>query len=159
MAAKRAPSTSAKPALKAATKTPTRGKAALPAPAKASKDEAASKATAKAAPAPGKKAAAAAPPPPPAKAATVGTKQLAIKLAEKHQLPRKQAEAVMQDVVGYLVEHLKAGDKLRLAGLGTIQVRHRAARAGRNPATGEAIQIAASKKIAFTPAKELKGAV
>lgn len=74
-------------------------------------------------------------------------------------MDRKQAEAVATDLVSLLVEHLKGGDKLRLAGLGVLEVKHRAARAGRNPGTGEAIQIAASKKIAFRPAKELKEAV
>jgi nucleoid DNA-binding protein len=49
--------------------------------------------------------------------------------------------------------------KLRLAGLGILQVRKRAARMGRNPATGEAIKIKASKKVAFRAAKELKMAV
>jgi len=48
---------------------------------------------------------------------------------------------------------------LRLVGLGILQVRHRAARMGRNPATGEAIKIKASKKVAFRAAKELKEAV
>jgi DNA-binding protein HU-beta len=56
-------------------------------------------------------------------------------------------------------QHLKQGDKIRLTGLGILQVRSRAARTGRNPATGESIKIAASKKIAFRPAKELKEAV
>jgi len=51
------------------------------------------------------------------------------------------------------------GDKVRLTGLGILQVRKRAARMGRNPATGEAIKIKASKKIAFRAAKELKEAV
>jgi DNA-binding protein HU-beta len=46
-----------------------------------------------------------------------------------------------------------------MSGLGTLEVRNRAARMGRNPATGEAMQIKASKKIAFRPAKELKAAV
>jgi DNA-binding protein HU-beta len=56
-------------------------------------------------------------------------------------------------------EYLKKGDKIRLTGLGILQVRKRAARMGRNPATGEAIKIKASKKVAFRPAKELKEAV
>jgi DNA-binding protein HU-beta len=55
--------------------------------------------------------------------------------------------------------HLKKGDKIRLTGLGILQVRKWAARMGRNPATGEAIKIKASKKVAFRPAKELKEAV
>ncbi|HEX3753536.1 MAG TPA: HU family DNA-binding protein [Rhizomicrobium sp.] len=80
-------------------------------------------------------------------------------LAETHELPKKQALAVMADLVGTLTTHLKQGTKIRLSGLGTLEVRQRAARMGRNPATGEAIQIKASKKIAFRAAKELKEAV
>ena len=58
-----------------------------------------------------------------------------------------------------MTAHLKGGDRIRISGLGILEVRKREARMGRNPATGEAIQIAASKKIAFRPAKELKEAV
>jgi DNA-binding protein HU-beta len=58
-----------------------------------------------------------------------------------------------------LVTHLKAGDRLRIGGLGILEVKNRPARTGRNPATGATIQIAASKKIAFRPAKELKDAI
>jgi DNA-binding protein HU-beta len=58
-----------------------------------------------------------------------------------------------------VAKHLKEGNRLRLVGLGILQVRHRAARVGRNPATGEAIKIKASKKVAFRAAKELKEAV
>ena len=49
--------------------------------------------------------------------------------------------------------------KVRITGLGILQVRSRPARTGRNPATGEPIEIKASKKIAFRPAKDLKDAV
>jgi DNA-binding protein HU-beta len=56
-------------------------------------------------------------------------------------------------------EHLAKRDKIRLTGLGILQVRVREARMGRNPATGASIEIAASKKIAFRPAKELKESV
>ncbi len=56
-------------------------------------------------------------------------------------------------------KHLKKGERIRIVGLGILQVRKRAARMGRNPATGEAIQIKASKKVAFRAAKELKEAV
>ena len=58
-----------------------------------------------------------------------------------------------------MVDHLKRGDRLRINGLGILEVKSRAARTGRNPATGEVIQIKASKKIAFRAAKELKDAV
>ena len=58
-----------------------------------------------------------------------------------------------------LAEHLQHGTKIRIPGLEIFQVSARAARMGRNPATGEPIQIKASKKIAFRPAKELKEAI
>ena len=98
----------------------------------------------------------------PAKAAappTLTLKHLAAELGEKHAMDKRQAETVTTDLVGLMVEHLKGGDLLRLASLGVLEVKTRAARAGRNPATGETIQIAASKKIAFRPAKELKEAI
>jgi DNA-binding protein HU-beta len=100
-----------------------------------------------------RKAAAAAKPP------TVVLKQLASDLAEKHDLPKKTAETILGDLVGLITKHLKKGNRLRLSGLGILQVRKRSARMGRNPATGEAIKIKASKKVAFRAAKELKEAV
>jgi DNA-binding protein HU-beta len=111
---------------------------------------------------PAKKAASPAKKAAPAKSATQATvtiKHLAASLADSHDLPKKQAEAVLVDLVTLATKHLKKGDKIRLNGLGILQVRKRAARMGRNPATGEAIKIKASKKIAFRPAKELKEAV
>ena len=91
--------------------------------------------------------------------ATVTLKHLAAELADSHDLAKKQAEAVLGDLVTLTTKHLKKGDKIRLTGIGILQVRKRAARMGRNPATGEAIKIKASKKVAFRPAKELKEAV
>jgi DNA-binding protein HU-beta len=90
---------------------------------------------------------------------TITLKQMAAELAEGHDLPKKVAEAVLADLVTLATTHLKKGDKIRLTGLGILQVRARSARMGRNPATGESIKIAASKKIAFRPAKELKESV
>jgi len=66
---------------------------------------------------------------------------------------------VLNDLVAVTTSHLKKGDRIRLTGLGILQVRKRAARMGRNPATGEAIKIKASKKIAFRASKELKESV
>ena len=83
--------------------------------------------------------------------ATVTLKHLAAALADSHDIAKKQAEAVLGDLVTLTTRHLKKGDKIRLTGLGILQVRKRAARMGRNPATGEAIKIKASKKIAFRP--------
>lgn len=95
-------------------------------------------------------------PKPAAPQATITMKQLAAQLADTLDLQKKQAEALLAELVVMVTEHLRKGDKIRLTGLGTLQVRARPARTGRNPATGAKIQIAASKKIAFQPAKELK---
>jgi DNA-binding protein HU-beta len=95
----------------------------------------------------------------PATAPTVTLKHLAAQLAEDHQLSKKQSEALLGDLVAQITKHLTKGDRIRIGGLGILQVRKRAARMGRNPATGEAIEIKASKKVAFRAAKELKEAV
>ena len=94
-----------------------------------------------------------------AKVDTVTLRHIAVALAETHGLNKKQANEIMSDLVTTITKHLKKGARLRLAGLGTLQVRKRAARMGRNPATGEAIKIKASKKVAFRAAKELKEAI
>jgi len=94
-----------------------------------------------------------------AKQTTVTMRNLAAKLAEDHEMSRKQTEAVLGDLVGAITKHLKKGDRIRIGGLGILVVRKRAARMGRNPATGEAIQIKASKKVAFRAAKELKESI
>ena len=94
-----------------------------------------------------------------AAAATITLKHLAAALAEEHDLSKKAAEAILTDMVGKIAKHLKKGERIRIVGLGILQVRKRAARTGRNPATGEPIQIKASKKVAFRAAKELKEAV
>ncbi|MEW6639893.1 MAG: HU family DNA-binding protein [Pseudomonadota bacterium] len=91
--------------------------------------------------------------------ATVTLKHLAAALAEDHELSKKQTEAILTDMVGKITKHLKKGERIRIVGLGILQVRKRAARTGRNPATGEQIQIKASKKVAFRASKELKEAV
>ena len=95
----------------------------------------------------------------PATAPTVTLKHLAAQLAEDHQLSKKQSEQMLGDLVTQITKHLKKGDRIRIGGLGILQVRKRAARMGRNPATGEQIQIKASKKVALRDAKELKEAI
>lgn len=130
----------AKAAAKTAAKKPAAKKAA---PAKA--------APAKAAPA---KAAASA-----AKTSTVTVKKIASLIAPEHELSNKGAEAIINDFVGAIVKSLKKGERIRIGGLGILQVRKRPARMGRNPATGEAIKIKASKKVAFRALKELKEAI
>jgi DNA-binding protein HU-beta len=91
--------------------------------------------------------------------ATITLKHLAAALAEEHDLSKKAAEAILTDMIDRIAKHLKKGERVRIVGLGILQVRKRAARTGRNPATGEPIQIKASKKVAFRAAKELKEAV
>jgi DNA-binding protein HU-beta len=80
-------------------------------------------------------------------------------IAETYALPKKQAAEMVGDFVTAVTAHLQSGSRIRMSGLGTLEVRKREARVGRNPATGEAIQIMASKKVTFRPAKELKEAV
>ncbi len=63
---------------------------------------------------------------------------------------------MLGEMVEDLGKHLKKGARIRISGLGILQVRKRPARMGRNPATGEAIKIKASKKIAFRASKDLK---
>mgnify|MGYP001447817007 FL=1 len=93
------------------------------------------------------------------KAETVTLRHLAMALAESHDVPKKQAVALLEGMVGTIAKHLKKGARIRMNGLGILQVRKRPARMGRNPATGEAIKIKASKKIAFRAAKDLKEAI
>ncbi len=85
--------------------------------------------------------------------------QLAATLAEEHELTKRAGRELLDDLVSLITKHLKKGERIRIAGLGILQVRKRAARMGRNPATGEAIQIKASKKVAFRASKELKEAI
>src|ERR1700748_1795960 len=89
-------------------------------------------------------------------ASVVTLKHLAAEIAEQHGLPKTQANALMTDLITSITKHLKKGDRIRIVGLGVLEVRKRAARMGRNPATGEQIHIKASKKVAFRAAKELK---
>ena len=63
---------------------------------------------------------------------------------------------MLEDLIGLITQHLKKGERVKIAGLGILVVRNRAARMGRNPMTGEPIQIKASKKVTFRPTKALK---
>ncbi len=95
----------------------------------------------------------------PAKVETVTLRNLADTLSESHELPKKQVLSVLEDLVGAITKHLKRGARIRIGGLGILQVRKRPARKGRNPATGEPINIKASKKVAFRASKDLKESV
>ena len=77
-------------------------------------------------------------------------------VAEKSGLDRRQAEAAVEAFMDVVVDALKEGDKVQLIGFGTFEVKQRAERQGRNPATGEAITIPASNVPSFKPGKMLK---
>jgi DNA-binding protein HU-beta len=89
----------------------------------------------------------------------VTLRQLAASISEAGAIPQKQAAEVLASTVAAIGEHLKKGARIRVAGLGTFEVRKRPERTGRNPATGEPITIKASKKVAFRPAKDLSEAI
>ena len=92
-------------------------------------------------------------------APTVTLKHLAANVAEQHELAKKHSEAILGSMVDLVVKHLKKGDRIRIGGLGILQVRKRAARMARTPATAEPIKIKASKKVAFRASKELKESI
>jgi DNA-binding protein HU-beta len=74
-------------------------------------------------------------------------------------MSKKLAHAVAAEMVDRVTGILKNGDRVRINGLGIIEVKDRPARMGRNPAAGATVQIAASKKVAFRVSKELKAAM
>jgi DNA-binding protein HU-beta len=92
-------------------------------------------------------------------ASTVSKKHFAHALAKQHHLTKKQGREMLEDLIGMITKHLKKGERVKIAGLGILVVRNRAARVGRNPATGETINIKASKKVAFRASAALKMAI
>lgn len=86
----------------------------------------------------------------------MNTKDLAKVVADKHGVTEKQAHAVLGGLLDGIAEAVAAGEEVSLPGFGKFKLKDMPERGGRNPATGEAITIAASKKVTFTPAKALK---
>ncbi|OUQ87419.1 DNA-binding protein [Brevibacillus brevis] len=82
--------------------------------------------------------------------------ELIAKVAETTELTKKDSTKAVDAMLEAIADALKAGDKVSLVGFGNFEVRERAARKGRNPQTGEEIEIAASKMPAFKAGKELK---
>lgn len=82
--------------------------------------------------------------------------ELIAKVAEKSEMTKKDAELAVNSIFETIEEALAAGDKVQLIGFGTFEKRPRAARIGRNPQTGEEIQIAESEIPAFKPGNTLK---
>lgn len=82
--------------------------------------------------------------------------ELVAAIAEKTELSKKDAEKALKAFTDVVADELKNGEKVVLAGFGTFEVSERAAREGRNPLTGETIQIKASKAPKFKAGKALK---
>ncbi|AIG26210.1 HU family DNA-binding protein [Brevibacillus sp. 7WMA2] len=85
--------------------------------------------------------------------------ELIAKVAETSELTKKDATKAVDAVLDAISDALKEGDKVQLIGFGNFEVRERAARKGRNPQTGEEIEIASSKIPAFKPGKQLKDSI
>ncbi len=80
-------------------------------------------------------------------------------VADAADITKKQAEAAVNGVLAAITDALKDGDKVQLIGFGTFEVKDVAEREGRNPKTGEAIKIPASKKPTFSASKTLRDEV
>ena len=80
-------------------------------------------------------------------------------VAEKAGISKADAGSAVSAVLDTITEALSKGDKIALVGFGNFEISERAAREGRNPATGETIQIAASKAVKFKAGKALKDSV
>ena len=77
-------------------------------------------------------------------------------IAQKTNVTKKQADIIVTAMLDAIVEAVSTGDKISLVGFGNFEVRTRQAREGRNPQTGEKMQIAASRVPAFAPGKSFK---
>jgi DNA-binding protein HU-beta len=84
---------------------------------------------------------------------------LAALLSEQHQLSKTGAARVLDTVIEAVCTELKKGNTVALAGFGSFKLAQRAARTGRNPATGDKIKIAARKLVKFSPSTTLAGLV
>lgn len=82
--------------------------------------------------------------------------ELVAAMAEKAELSKKDSEKALKAFIDVVSEELKNGGKIQLVGFGTFEVSERAARTGKNPQTGAAIQIPASKAPKFKAGKALK---
>jgi len=85
--------------------------------------------------------------------------ELVAAIAEKTELSKKDAEKALKAFTDVGAEELKKGEKIQLVGFGTFEVSERPAREGRNPQTGQTMQIAASKAPKFKAGKALKDAL
>ena len=85
--------------------------------------------------------------------------ELVQRISEKAGISKKEANEALSATTSTISDTLKKGDGITIVGFGSFSATQRAARTGRNPQTGETIQIAASKSVRFKPGKSLKEAV
>lgn len=89
----------------------------------------------------------------------LGKKELAERLAKRMEVPKAQAERLVDGFVDQITESLAQGEEVNITGFGKFMVQHREARQGRNPQTGQPVQIAAKKVPKFSAGKSLKDSV
>jgi DNA-binding protein HU-beta len=89
----------------------------------------------------------------------MNTSELIEQIAETTDRPKTEVKLVLDAALDAIVAAAKKGEDVSLTGFGKFSVRHLAARTGRNPATSESIEIAASRKLAFTAGKGVKDAL
>ncbi len=82
--------------------------------------------------------------------------ELVEKVAESTQLTKRHAELIVNTVFDSIVQSLKEGEKIELRGFGSFRIRHRGPRTGRNPKTGEKVEVPSKRIPYFKPGKELK---
>ena len=85
--------------------------------------------------------------------------QLISALVNTQKLSRRDADVAVNSIFDIIIEELRKGEKVQIVGFGCFDVRERPARKGRNPMTGEAIDIEATRSVAFKPGKSLKDAM
>jgi DNA-binding protein HU-beta len=86
----------------------------------------------------------------------MNTTELVTKIAEAHGVTKTQAKSIVDDILKDIVDAAASGAEVSLPGFGKFKLKETPEREGRNPASGEKIKIAASRKLAFSPAKSVK---
>jgi len=91
-----------------------------------------------------------------AKDSTMTKADLVEELLRVTELPRKESETVVETIFDSIIQALQGGDKIEIRGFGSFRTRSRRGRVGRNPKTGEKVEVPSKKILFFKPSKELK---
>lgn len=89
----------------------------------------------------------------------LNTSELVERIAAEHGVSKDHVRKIVDSVFALITGATNAGEEVNLVGVGRFKVADRAARSGRNPATGEAMEIPASRKLTFSPAKAVRDAL